>query len=79
MSIGKWCGHIEACEASGLGKAAYARKSSIDYSLLIYWCEKYDHLAHRQSDLIEIILYRVHIDRVSPVDLSTVSLVFNTP
>lgn len=56
MTIDKWRNHIEACEASGLSKAAYARKHNLDYSQLIYWCKKYDNSIDRQSNLIEVIL-----------------------
>lgn len=56
MTINKWRNHIEACEASGLSKAAYARKHNLDYSQLIYWCKKYDNSIDLQSDLIEVIL-----------------------
>jgi hypothetical protein len=35
MTIDKWRNHIEACEASGLSKAAYARNADLMRVIII--------------------------------------------
>jgi len=54
MSIAKWRPHIEACEASGMSKSAYAKQHNIDYKQLIYWYKKYEQYNLKRNDLIRV-------------------------